>query len=138
MGRPALFDDLRAKRAVDAVRAGLSRTAVAAKAGVSRATLLDWLARGRDGEAPYANFLDRVRVAEAEAEQLMVECIRTAALDPKYWQAAGWWLERARPSEWAKREPKHVEEAERAEGQGEADLEVIRAVLSAAESRRTG
>jgi transcriptional regulator with XRE-family HTH domain len=138
VGRPSLFDDLRAKRAVDAVRQGLSRTAVAAKTGVSRATLMDWLARGRDGEAPYADFLDRVREAEAEAEAAMVAAVRTAAVDPKHWMAAAWWLERSRPADWAKREPKQIDEAERAEAQEAPDVEVIRAVLSAAESRKAG
>lgn len=135
MGRPSKLDDLRAKRVVDAIAKGLSRTAAAAKARVHRATLMDWLARGRDGEQPYADFLDRVKEAEAKAEEAMVDCVRGAALDPKYWQAAAWWLERCRPADYAKREPTREEETTRAET-GVPDVDVVRAVLSALESRK--
>lgn len=137
MGRPTLLDDLRAKRIVDAIAKGLSRTAAAAKGGVSRSSLMDWLARGRDGEQPYADFLHRVKKAEADAEEAMVECVRTAALEPKHWTAAAWWLERARPAEWAKREPTPEQETQRAEGGG-ADLDVARSVVAALESRKAG
>lgn len=96
---------------------------------------MDWLARGRDGEAPYADFLDRVKRAEAEAEEVMVACVRTAGMEPKHWQAAAWWLERARPSDWAKREPTREDEASRAES-GDLDLDVARSVVAALESRK--
>ncbi len=135
MGRPPKFDDIRAKRAIDAVRQGLSRTAVAAKAGVSRTLLLDWLARGRDGEEPFADFLTRFKLAEAEAESEMVACVRTAGLDPKHWQAAAWWLERTRPADYAKREPTHEQETARAE-HDTPDLEVAKSVVAALESRK--
>src|SRR5688572_1942763 len=110
VGRPTKLDDLRAKRIVDAIGKGLSRTAAAAKGGISRAALMDYLARGRDGEQPFADFLDRVKAAEAKAEEDMVACVRTAALEPRHWQAAAWWLERSRPADWAKREPTPHEE----------------------------
>jgi hypothetical protein len=67
----------------------------------------------------------------------MVACIRTAALDPKYWQAAAWWLDRARPGDWGKREPTTEQETQRAEGGG-ADLDVARSVVAALESRKAG
>jgi hypothetical protein len=136
VGRPSKLDDIRAKRIVDAIRRGLSRTAAAAAAGVSKRALMDWLARGRDGEAHYEHFLHRVQEAEGKAEEEMVACIRTAALDPRYWQAAGWWLERARPADWAKREPTKGDEEQRAESEGAADLEVARSVVAALESRK--
>jgi len=98
---------------------------------------MDWLARGRDGEAPYVDFLDRVKEAEAKAESEMVACVRAAAFEPKTWQAAAWWLERARPADWAKREPTQEEETGRAEGGGE-DLAVVESVLAALKSRKAG
>lgn len=139
LGRPSKLDDLRAKRIVDAIAKGLSRTAAAASAGVSRRALMNWLAAGRDGDANYVHFLHRVQEAEAKAEAEMVACIRNAALsDPKYWQAAAWVLERSRPADWAKREATPVEETDRAETTGDSDVEVARAVLSALESRKVG
>lgn len=135
MGRPTKLDDLRAKRIVDAIGKGLSRTAAAASGGISRRTLENWLADGRADVEPYVRFLHRVQEAEAKAEAEMVSCIRTAALDPRYWQAAAWWLERLRPADWSKREPSKDEETQRAET-GEGDLDVARSVLAALESRK--
>jgi hypothetical protein len=134
VGRPSLYDDLRAKRIVDAIGKGLSRTAAAAKGGISRSLLLEWLARGRAGEQPFVDLLDRVRRAECQAEEEMVGCIRTAALDPRYWQAARWWLEVCRPADYAARTPTRDEESERAESD-DADLEVARSVVAALESK---
>ncbi len=139
IGRPLKLDDLRAKRIVDAISRGLSRTASASSAGVSRRALMDWLARGRDGEEPFQHFLHRVQEAEGKAEGEMIACIRNAALsDARYWQAAGWWLERARPQDWAKREPTPEQETARADGEQQDDLAVIESVLAAAKSRKAG
>lgn len=136
MGRPVTLDDLRAKRIIDAIRKGMSRTAAAAKGGIGRTTLMNWLARGRDEEAPYADFLNRVKAAEAEAEAEMVALVRVAALEPKYWQAAAWWLERCRPNDYAKREPTKDDEDARAEGDTGTDLAVAESVLAAIKSRK--
>lgn len=99
---------------------------------------MDWLARGRDGEPPFADFLDRVKEAEAQAEDVMVACVRTAATEPRHWQAAAWWLERARPQDWAKREPTPEQETGRAEGEGQDDVAVLESLVAAAKSRKAG
>lgn len=135
MGRPTKLDDLRAKRIVDAVAEGASRTVAAAKGGIDRSTLLGWLARGRDGEAPYDDFLLRVKKAEAEAEEAMVVCVRMAAMNPKNWTAAAWWLERCRPLDYAKREPTREEESGRAEAEADEDLPMLESLLAAAKSK---
>jgi transposase len=143
VGRPPIvLDDFRSKRITDAIAAGLSRTAAAAKGGISRALLQEWIKRGReagDDEAdrPFVDFVARVKTAEAEAEELMVTAIRTAGLEPSKWQAAAWWLERARPADWAKREPTQEQEHERSES-GAADLDVAKSVVAALESRKVG
>ncbi len=102
IGRPSKLDDLTAKRIVDAIAAGGSRAAAAEAARVHRSTLMTWLARGRNGEQPYRDFLDRVKKAEAEAELSMVAIVRTAATNGT-WQAAAWWLERRRSRTYALR-----------------------------------
>jgi hypothetical protein len=104
-GRPTKLDDIVAKRIVDAVAAGGSRSAAAEAARVHRSTLMLWLARGRKGEPPYSDFLDRVKKAEADAENAMVVIVRAAA--EKNWTAAAWWLERRRPRLYAlRRDPR--------------------------------
>lgn len=102
MGRPTkLLDDLVTKRIVDAVAQGLPRDTAAKLARVAPSTFYGWLARGRLGEAPYLEFLERVREAEAKGEAELVERIRAAARQS--WSAAAWLLERRRPARWALR-----------------------------------
>lgn len=133
-GRPSKLDDLRAKRILDAIAEGASRTAAAAKGGIHKATLMEWLARGRDGEPGYAEFLDRVKAAEADIELKMVRVIHAAA--PTSWQAAAWFLERTRPADYAKREATPEQEDARAESSGASDIEVATSVLAALKSRK--
>ncbi len=73
MGRPTLLDDLVSKRIVDAAGAGVSRRAACEAARISQSTLFDWLARGRDGEEPYAEFLERLEAAESKRERKVVD-----------------------------------------------------------------
>lgn len=101
--RPEVQDQI-----VNAVTAGNYLETAAEYAGVSRATLFEWLAKGRqareaidnqqdpgpNGEM-YANFSDAVAQAQAGAEIQAVALVRRAALDS--WQAAAWWLERSKP-----------------------------------------
>ena len=134
MGRPAIvLDDLRAKRIVDAVRAGLSRRGVAGRTGISEALLYDWLARGRDGESPFAELLERVKAAEAEVEQQRLVVIEEAAL--KSWQAAAWLLERTQPNQYARRDAVDETVTGPVTQQGD-DLDAARAVVRALESKR--
>lgn len=91
-GRPTKLDDLTAKRICDAIRAGNTRTCAAKLGGIHKATLLKWLARGRQGERPFADFADRVAKADGEAEARMVAVVVKAAEDGS-WQAAKAWLD---------------------------------------------
>lgn len=75
------------------LRAGNTRTAAAATAGVDRHTLARWLAT----KAPFCTAVEK---AEAEAEQRAVGQIRSAMRSN--WTAAAWWLERRRPKDWGR------------------------------------
>lgn len=101
-GRPTMLDDLRARRIFDAVEAGATRRAAAEAAGISRSTLQEWIARGKQGDMVYVDFADRIKKAEAVAENEMVGVVRDAAKKGT-WQAAAWWLERRRPKTYALR-----------------------------------
>lgn len=109
-GRPTSFNDLAAKRILDAVRRGCSQLVAAQAAGISRSTLQSWLAKGRDGEQPFSDFLDRLEGGAAEAELTISDVVFEAAkTDPRI---ALEWLARRRPESWAaKRAPtEEVEE----------------------------
>ncbi len=141
-GRPTKLDDLSAKRIVDAIAAGGSRSAAAEAARVHRSTLMGWLARGREGDPAYFDFLDRVKKAEAEAENEMVAIVRKAAMSGT-WQAAAWWLERRRPNAYAlRREPRDGSKATDAIGGSAAmrplDADVLESLLAAVKSNQKG
>lgn len=101
---------------VAALRAGNYRTTAAALAGVSRQTILNWLARGSDGVEPYASFLRDVELAEAESEAELVAEVRAARAavvgvsGPDLWQARMTLLERRFPHRWSARVRTTVDE----------------------------
>lgn len=94
---------------LDAIRAGASRTTAAEAAGIGRATLLEWLARGegrdpdREQTDELATFAVEVRAAESELETSMIAHIRAASEgDRPDWRAAAWLLERRFPDRWGR------------------------------------
>ena len=101
---------------VKALRAGNSRRDSALYAGVSETTFYSWMARGREGEALYAEFLEAVEKAEAQSVVRNVAIIQRAAEET--WQAAAWWLERKRPDDWGRRQRMDI-------GADKEELEVI-------------
>lgn len=137
VGRPTKLDDLTAKRIVDAVAEGASRSAAAEAARISRQTLMNWLAAGRDGDPAYVDFFDRVKTAEAKAEIEMVNIIRQAAT--RSWQAAAWWLERCRAETYAlKRDVVPSDDGQSSDAAEGSELAVVESVRAALLSRRTG
>lgn len=109
MARPTKLTAALQQRIVAAIRAGCYAEQAAAAAGVHRATFFRWLARGTEtGSGLYFEFLQAVRQAEAEAEEIAVTIIREAALDGA-WQAAAWFLERKFPERWSRRDKVDVD-----------------------------
>jgi hypothetical protein len=115
-GRPTKFKPTVRKAILDAVKAGNRLTVAAARAGISKPLLHQWLLLAGKcrqlvdlGDTvpvalrPYVRFLAQIEKAEAEAELRSVEIIRKAAENGQ-WTAAAWWLERTNPEGWAKRE----------------------------------
>lgn len=94
MSRPSKFTPDRVERILTALRAGNTRMAAAAYAGVHRDTLADWMAR-------HSAFSADVQKAEADAEVRHVANIAKAAQDGN-WTASAWWLERRRHQDWGK------------------------------------
>lgn len=103
------------KRLEDALKVGNYVEDACEYAGLSRYTLYKWLRRGKaeidriqEGHKPdpaedvYVNIVNTIEKARAEAVVRNVTLIQNAARDGS-WQAAAWWLERTRPSQFGRR-----------------------------------
>jgi transposase len=95
MARPTKRTPEREKRLLQAIRAGNTRRAAAAYAGISDDSLERWAKR-------CADFADALTRAEAESEVALVAIVRQAASQD--WRAAMAILERRWPDSWGKRE----------------------------------
>jgi len=119
---------------VKALRAGEYAKAAAEAQGVDESTYYRWLQRGEaalkaadDDDEPvdakelgYADFLVKVRRAEAEAEQAALRRVQSS----EDWRATAWFLERRYPGRWAKRQSVDVTSKE----QPIRTVEVVRTV----------
>ena len=103
-GRPALLTPEREKRLFEAMEIGTTYTCAAGLAGISFDTFNRWRKQGQQEDAApeFRDFCDRLRMAEARAEYVMVRKIYQAA--DKYWPAAAWMLERKYPATWGKKD----------------------------------
>ena len=103
MARPTkLTDEVQAKFC-EALGLGVSIEAAAAHAGVSPATVHNWMKAGRDGKAPYVEFFAAATRARDRAEVRFAAVVAKAAQEGSA-SAAQWWLERRRPEHWARRD----------------------------------
>lgn len=119
-GRPPKLTPISQAKVVEAIANGNTRDVAAAYAGVNRATLFAWLAKGEAAESGlYRDFLDAVKMAEARAVVEAVAIIRTAARTS--WQAAAWWLERKYPDEWGRKDRVAIEDLLKREAERMAD-----------------
>lgn len=80
---------------LQALRAGVTRTAAAESNGIPRETLSRWMARN-------ITFRHAVLSAESAAEVRMTITLRQAGETD--WKAALAWLERRRPDDWARQD----------------------------------
>ena len=154
-GRRTLALNEEIKQAVlDSLTAGNYLETAAAYAGISRATLFDWLDKGRKAQERFAkgvpdnemlpndqlfsDFLDAVEVAQARSEVRMVAVIQSKATEN--WQAAAWWLERARPRKYGRLDRAEITGAEGNAVKVDMTVERIRAanILTEIAERRTG
>ena len=150
--RPLILSEEIQKAVLDSLMGGNYLETAAAFAGISRATLFDWLDKGRKAHEAlssgnemlpngqlYADFLDAVEIAQAKAEVRMVAVIQSKALDN--WQAAAWWLERAKPRKYGRLDRAEVTGAEGNALKVDMSVERIRAaniLAEIAERRENG
>jgi hypothetical protein len=99
VGRPDGLTDEVVQRILVAVRSGSALEVAAQAAGISRATLHRWRARGeREKAGKFREFADALARAEAEAEAHLVALIVRAG--DQQWQAAAWILARRFSNRW--------------------------------------
>jgi hypothetical protein len=91
------------ERVCQALRAGAHMEQAATYAGVHRATVYRWLARGEADDAPerYRDFAAAVREAEAGFEIASLALI--ARVGDEDWRARAWLVERRHPRRWGRR-----------------------------------
>ena len=110
MGRPSKLNAELIINIQNWLRMGYFVEDAARMAGISKVTLYNWLAKGRDDrdagiESLHSDFLNSMEKARAEAEGIFLNSIKTAASRGQ-WQAAAWWLERS-VDKWSK--PQRIE-----------------------------
>src|SRR5438067_1247113 len=109
--RRATFGPEICNRVIDTVRAGNYWSTAAAAAGVHRATLYTWMAKGEEAtEGPFRDFYERMCEAEALAEIDAVAAVREAK---QGWQAHITFLERRHSERWSRRETQGQDARER-------------------------
>lgn len=107
MPRVSIITEDQVTRVRECVATGASFEAVAARLGIGRRTLFDWLARGEslaadapDGERIYERFAEAVRQGEADFEATMMDKIVGAEGKKGEHSRFTWMLERRFPSRW--------------------------------------
>ena len=100
VGRHTLLTPELADNLLAALRAGAYLHVAARAVGIRRETLADWMRRGREGDAPFAELLTQIEEAQAAGEVRNVATVANAAREN--WQAAAWLLERGYPERWGR------------------------------------
>ena len=117
MGRPTKLSPELTNAICTNLATGASIEASAEAAGICRATVFNWLKRGRAEDAPaaFAQFAADVTEAQAVAEVHLVRIMRQAATDggPGDWRAAAWLLARRHPERWSEKRQLEVSTAEK-------------------------
>ena len=100
--RPTVLTPELQEGIIAALNAGCYLEPAAARVGVSKNTLYDWVRRGvREKTGMYAEFSDAVEKAMAAAETAGIARIRQAAGED--WRAMAWWLERRYQTKWGRK-----------------------------------
>lgn len=108
IGRPIALDRDMQEMICQAIRAGNYVESAVLVAGITKKTFHEWLLRGKRGEAPFADFLNAVQKAQAEADVRDIMRIDRAGGDS--WQALAWKLERRRPHLFGRQDRKPIDE----------------------------
>jgi len=105
--RPVQLSSPLQRKIIAFVRRGLPLECATLASGVSRRTARRWRLKGeRARSGRYHELFAAAEEARAKAEADALRII--AAARRKQWQAAAWWLERAAPERWGRREKHEI------------------------------
>lgn len=85
---------------LEAVEDGMSNKMACALSGISDSSLYEWFKAAEEGNAKYADFLDKYKNAKAKFVRKHVKSIEAASRNGS-WQASAWMLERCCPEDYA-------------------------------------
>ena len=102
MARPTLYTSELAAAICDIVATGATMERACARKGIGYRTVKEWKRKGRDGEEPFADFLEMLEIAEAEALSQLETSAHSKGLDDGY--LAVKILERRAPETWQPRQ----------------------------------
>ena len=89
-GRPTDLTEQTTSLVCEYITQGARPADAAVQAGVGRSTYYEWMAKGRSGESPYADFAERVERARAEFKNGLIGKVMQYADsgDPGSWRAS--------------------------------------------------
>jgi transposase len=106
-GRSTKLTPALLKRLESLIGAGSGREAAARAVGISERTFHNWVERGRAGEEPYVQFLQRIEAAsdtlQAEVGQVLIRSLRSKDLRIAS-KTAMWMGERLWPAKYGRRQ----------------------------------
>jgi hypothetical protein len=125
MGAPLTLTPAVQAEIVKAIEGGNSLEAAMEAHGYHPEYGYQWVARGRNGEEPFASFSAAVTRARGKAEMSAVAALRSGFQED--WKAAEAWLKRARHRTWGDRQNLEVQKAEGAINLGALSSEELHA-----------
>jgi hypothetical protein len=96
-GQPTKYTKRTVDKILKAIREGNTYEVSAKLAGISYPTLAEWRNK-------YPDFSEALKEADEDGERVLLDRIKTAGIEPKFWQANAWILERRFPDRWARRD----------------------------------
>lgn len=103
---PAKYTKALHERICEELKKGQSRQGAAARAGITAATLSEWIRRGQAGDPWLYRFAQDVDIAEnsfeADAVAVVVDSFSSTDPNERDVEKAQWMLERTRPSRYSK------------------------------------
>lgn len=108
-GRPPKLNDALTRTIAASVKGGIGLARAAQMAGIGKATVFDWMARGareqQDGrDTRYTRFAKEIAESRASAIAICESTVLHAAVRKQDWRAAVTYLERTVPQEWGRKD----------------------------------